>query len=74
MKSKTIREREATSERISKYIAAFEYFDKSLIALSVTSGGASIASFASVIGAPVQIANASFSFEFSLTPEIVKNY
>ena len=50
----------------SKYIAAFNYFDKSLIVLSATSGGVSIASFASVIGAPVGLASASFSFAFSM--------
>ena len=49
-----------------KYTAAFNYFDKSLIVLSATSGGVSIASFASVIGAPVGLASASFSFAFSM--------
>ena len=48
-----------------KYTAAFNYFDKSLV-LSATSGGVSIASFASVIGAPVGLASASFSFAFSM--------
>ena len=49
-------------------------FDKSLIVLSATSGSISIASFATVIGAPAVIASASFSFTFSITTEIVKNY
>ena len=31
-----IKERELMSKRLSKYIASFDYFDKSLIALSVT--------------------------------------
>ena len=45
---------------LSKYnAAAFDYFDKSLIVLFVTSGGVSIASFASVIGTPIGIASAS---------------
>ena len=47
-------------------IASFDYFDKSLIVLSVTSGGISIASFATVIGIPIGIASASLSLEFSL--------
>ena len=43
------------SKRLSKYIAFFDYFDKSLIVLSVTTGSVSIASFATVIGALVGI-------------------
>ena len=39
--------------------------------ISATSGGVSIASFASVIGAPVGIARASFSFTFSITTGII---
>ena len=50
----------------SKYIASFNYFDKSLIVLSVTTGSISIASFATVIGAPVGIVSASFSLAFSI--------
>ena len=45
-----IKKRELMSERLSKYIASFNYFDNSLIALSATSGGIAIASFATVIG------------------------
>ena len=48
-----IKERELMSKRLSKYISSFDYFDKSLIALFVTTGSISIASFATVIGAPV---------------------
>ena len=39
-----IKERELMSKRLSKYIASFDYFDKSLIVLSVTTGSISIAS------------------------------
>ena len=49
------------SKKLSKYIYFFDYIDKSLIVLSVTSGGVSIASFATVIGIPVGIASASRS-------------
>ena len=46
-------------------ILLFYYFGKSLIiVLSVTSGSISIASIATVLGAPVGIASASFSFAF----------
>ena len=67
-----IKERELMSKRLSKYIASFDYFDKSLIVLSVTTGSISIASFATVIGAPVGIASASFSLAFSISTRIVK--
>ena len=53
------------SEKLNKYIAFFYYFDKSLIVLSATSSSISTASFATVIGAPVGIASASFSLAFS---------
>ena len=43
------------SRRLSKYIASFDYFDKSLIVLSIITGTISTASFATVIGAPVGI-------------------
>ena len=39
---------------------------------SATSGSISIASFATVIRAPVEITSANFSFAFSLTTRIVK--
>ena len=52
------------SKKLSKYISFFDYFDKSFIVLSVTSGGVSIASFAAVIGAPIGITSASVSLAF----------
>ena len=67
-----IKERELMSKRLSKYIAFCDYFDKSLIVLSATSGSVSIASFSTVIGTPVGIANASLSLTFSLFTGIVK--
>ena len=60
-----IKERELISKRLSKYIACFDYFEKSLIVLSITTGSVSIALFATVIGAPVGIVRASFSIAFS---------
>ena len=60
------------SKNLSKYIASFEYFDKSLIVLSVATGSISIASFATVIGAPVGIVSASFSLAFSISTGIIK--
>ena len=69
-----IKEKELMSKRLRKYIASFDYFDKSLIVLSATSGSISIASFATVIGTPVGRANASLSLTFLLSTRLVKNY
>ena len=67
-----IKKRELMSRRLSKYIAFCNYFDKSLIVLSATSGSISIASFATVIGTPVGITSANLSLTFSLSTGIVK--
>ena len=60
------------SKRLSKYIASFDYFGKYLIALSATTVSIFIASFATIIGAPVGIASVSFGFKFSISTGIVK--
>ena len=67
-----IKKRQLMSKRLSKYMASFDSFDKSLIVLSETTGNISIASFATVIGAPVGIVSASFSLAFSIFTRIVK--
>ena len=69
-----IKERELMSKRLSKYIASFDYLDKSLIVLSVVTGSISIASFATVIGTPVGIMSASCSLAFSITTGFVKTF
>ena len=63
---------ELISKIISKYIASFDYFNKSLIVLSITTGSISIASFSTVVGAPVGIISASFTLEFSISTGIIK--
>ena len=68
-----INQRKSYSKKLSKYVAAFDYIDKILIVLSATTGGVSIISFTSIIGAPVGIASASFTLIFSLTG-IVKKF
>ena len=68
-----IKERELIRKRLGKYIASFDYFGKSLVVLFAPTGSISIASFATVIGAPVGIVNASFSLAFSIFIGIVKN-
>ena len=60
------------SKRLSKYIASFDYFDKSLIVLSVITGSISVASFVNVIGVPVRMVSASFSLACSISTGIVK--
>ena len=68
-----IQERKIMSKKLSKYIAAFDYFDKALIIfLFATSRGISIISLTSIVGVPVGIACASFSLIFSLATGIVK--
>ena len=61
-----------TVKKLNKYVAAFDYIDKILILLSATTGGVSICPFMSVVGAPVEMASASFTVIVSLTAEIVK--
>ena len=58
------------SKGLVKHSASFDYFDKSLIVLCVTTGSISIASFATVIGAPVGMA--SFNLTFSVSTGIIK--
>ena len=69
-----IRERELMSKNLSKYIASFEYFDKSLTVLSVATGSISIASFATVIRAPVGIMSACCCLTFSITTGFLKKF
>ena len=67
-----INQRTSYSKKLNKYVTIFDYLDKILIVLSATTGGISIISFTTTIGAPVGIASASFTLIFSLTTGIVK--
>ena len=67
-----INRRKSCSKKLSKYVAAFDYIDKVLIALSAKSGGVLSISFTSVDGAPVGNASASFTLICSLTTGLVK--
>ena len=69
-----IKERELMGKRLSKYIASFDDFDKSIIVLSATSSSISIASFATVTGISVGIVSTRFTFAFSLSIGLLKNY
>ena len=69
-----IKEREPMSKRLclKNYIASFDYFDKSLIFLSVATGSISITSLATIIWATVGMMSASCSLAFSITTGFVK--
>ena len=58
----------------SKKLSNFKILMKILIVLSPTTGGVSICSFTSVVGAAVGIASASFTLIFSLTTGILKKF
>ena len=59
------------SKRLSKYIASFDCYEKSLIVLSITT--VLSISIATVFGAPAGMVSASFSLAFSISTGIVKN-
>ena len=67
-----INQRESCCKKLIKYVTAFDYIDKILIILKATSSGVCIISSATVDGAPVGIASASFTLIFSLKTEIIK--
>ena len=67
-----INQQKLYSKKLNNYVTIFDYIDKILIILSVTSGGLSIISFTSIIGVPVRIASASFSLIFSVITGIIK--
>ena len=67
-----VNETKSCSKKLSKYVTIFDYIDKILVVLSITTGGVSLISFTSAIGAPVRIASASFSLIFSITTGITK--
>ena len=67
-----INQQKAYSKKLSRYVTIFDYIDKILIVLSAATGGISIISFTTAIGAPVGIVSASFTLIFFLTTGIVK--
>ena len=69
---KVINQRKSWSKKLGKYTAAFDYVDKVLIVLSGTCGGVCMIFSASVVGAPLGIAGASFTLIFSLAKGIIK--
>ena len=69
-----IRERELISKNVSRCIASLDCFDKSLNALSILEGSISIASFATVIGAPEGVIGTSCGLTFSIRSGFVETF
>ena len=67
-----IKERKDIIRKISKYIVAFDYADKVFITLSASFGTLSIASYATVVGIPAEIAGTSLTLIFTVTTGVVK--
>ena len=65
-------DRKQQINKISKYVAAFNYADKVFIVLSVLFGSLSIASHAAVVGIPVGIAGSSLTLVFTACMGVVK--
>ena len=68
-----INERKDIIKKLNKYIVTFEYFDKKFIALSASFGTLSIASYASVVSAPADIAGSSLTLVFTIGTDISKS-
>ena len=60
------------SKNLNKHVTGFDYIDQALIVLSTASGGVSIISFKTIVGAPVGIAGASLTLSVSLSTEIFR--
>ena len=67
-----INQRKLCSKKPNKYVSAFDYVNKILIVLNVTTGGVCIISHSTVVGAPVGIANAGSTIVFSLATGIIE--
>ena len=66
-------ERKLMTKGISKYIAPFDYFDKSLIVLSGTSRKHFYGTFCNCYLSILVITSASLSLAFSLSTGVIKN-
>ena len=67
-----INQQKSYSKKLNRNVTIFDYIDKIFIVLSATTGGISIISFTTAIGAPVGIASASFTLIFSITTGIIE--
>ena len=60
-------------KKLNKYIVSFDYLDKIFITLSASFGTLSIASHATIVGIPVDIAGASLTLIFTISTGINKS-
>ena len=68
-----IKERKDIIKKLNKYLVSFDYLDKIFIALSVSFGTLSIASYASVVGTPAGIAGSSLTLILTIGTGISKS-
>ena len=68
-----IKERKDIIKKLNKYLVSFDYLDKIFITLSASFGTLSIASYASVVGIPAGIADASLTLVFTIGTGISKS-
>ena len=68
-----INERKDIIKKLNKYIVSFDYLDKIFITLSASFGTLSIASYAAVVGIPVDIAGSSSTLIFTISTGINKS-
>ena len=68
-----INERKDIIKKLNKYIVSFDYLDKIFITLSASFGTLSIASYAAVVGIPVDIAGSSSTLMFTISTGINKS-
>ena len=68
-----IKERKDIIKKLNKYLVSFDYLDKIFITLSASFGTLSIASHATVVGIPVDIAGSSLTLIFTICTGINKS-
>ena len=68
-----IKERQNIIQKLNKYLVSFDYLDKIFIALLVSFGTLSIASYASVVDTPAGIAGSSLTLVFTIGTGISKS-
>ena len=68
-----IKERKDIIKKLNKFIVSFDYLDKIFITLSTSFGTLSIASHATVVGIPVDIAGSSLTLIFTIDTGINKS-
>ena len=68
-----IKERKDISKKLNKYLVSFDYLDKIFITLSASFSTLSIASYASVVGIPAGITDASLTLVFTIGTGISKS-